>query len=126
MNDKKKILVVDDDEGLRTVLVDKLNISGFEAVFAADGEEGLEKALKWHPDAILLDVIMPKMDGFEMLGKLRDDEWGKRAKVIMLTVLENADSVAKAVEGTAQGYLIKTQHSLDDVVAYVKEVLNKK
>jgi CheY-like chemotaxis protein len=86
-------------------------------------EEGLETALKNHPDIILLDVVMPYMDGWQMLEKLREDEWGKTAKVIMLSVLENADNAAQAVEKGALGYLIKTNWSLDQVVEQIKEAL---
>jgi CheY-like chemotaxis protein len=122
-SEKKKVLVVDDDKHLMTLLVDKLNASGFEAVGVKNGEEGLETALKNHPDIILLDVVMPYMDGWQMLEKLREDEWGKTAKVIMLSVLENADNAAQAVEKGALGYLIKTNWSLDQVVEQIKEAL---
>ncbi len=121
--EKKKVLVTDDDKHLMTLLVDKLNVSGFEATGAKNGEEGLEMALEMHPDIILLDVVMPHMDGWEMLEKLRQDPWGKTAKVIMLSVLENADNAAEAVEKGALGYLIKTNWSLDEVVGQIKEAL---
>jgi CheY-like chemotaxis protein len=120
---KKRILVVDDDDNLKLVLTDKLNISGFEAVGASNGKEGLEKALEWHPDVILLDILMPVMDGWEMLGKLREDEWGKKAKVIMLTSLEDAEAIAQAVEDGSLAYLIKTNQSIDGVVEKVKSML---
>ena len=122
-NNKKKILVIDDDDNLNTVLVDKLNLSGFEASGAVDGEDGLKKALENHPDLILLDVLMPKMDGLTMLKKLRQDPWGKRAKVIMLTVLEQMEHIAKAVENKVFGYFVKTNFSLDEVVKKVEEAL---
>lgn len=120
---KKKVLVVDDDENLRTVLLDKLNLSGFEAIGAVNGKEGLEKALKLHPDIILLDVLMPIMSGWETLGNLRKDEWGKKAKVMMLTVIEDAESIAQAVEGQSVAYLLKTEETMDEVVEKVKEMI---
>lgn len=120
---KKKVLVVDDDENLRTVLLDKLNLSGFEAIGAVNGKEGLEKALKLHPDIILLDVLMPIMSGWEVLGNLRKDEWGKKAKVMMLTVIEDAESIAQAVEGQSVAYLLKTEETMDEVVEKVKEMI---
>lgn len=122
---KKKILVVDDDENLRLVLVDKFNASGFSAVGAKDGEEGLGKALEMHPDLILLDILMPVMDGWEMLGKLRADDWGKGVKVVMLTVVEDAEAVAKAMSDGSFTYLIKTDHSIDQVVEAVEKMLEK-
>lgn len=122
---KKKILIVDDDNDLNTVLVDKLNFSGFEAIGASDGVDGLQKALELHPDAILLDLVMPKMGGLEMLEQLRKDEWGKSVKVIILTLLEKADYVAEAVENNIHGYIVKTGHSLDEITKKVEELVNK-
>jgi DNA-binding response OmpR family regulator len=123
---KKKVLVIDDDNNLNFVLVDKLNLYGFDSVGAKDGEEGLEKALEIHPDVILLDVLMPKMDGWTVLEKLREDKWGKNAKVILLTVLDSADFVAKAMEKNTSGYLVKTNYSLDQVVDRVENVIKGK
>jgi CheY-like chemotaxis protein len=121
---KKRILVVDDDDNLRTVLIDKLKISGFDVVGASDGREGLNKAFELHPDMILLDVLMPIMNGQEMLKKLREDEdWGKTAKVIMLTVVEDAVVIAQAVQDGSFAYLIKTDQSIDDIVEKVKGML---
>ena len=120
---KRKIRVVDDDDNLRTVLVDKLNMANFEAKGALNGKEGLKAALETHPDLILLDVMMPVMSGWDMLEKLREDEWGKTAKVMMLTVLEELDSVAKAVEKKALRYIVKTQNALEDIVEQVEGAL---
>ena len=120
---KKKVLIVDDDNDLRTVLKDKLDLSGFDTACAVNGEEGLKKALEIHPDIILLDIMMPKMNGWQTLDKLRQDAWGKNAKVIMLTVLEDLDNVAQAVEKNSVGYLIKTSQSLDGIVFRIKEAL---
>jgi DNA-binding response OmpR family regulator len=123
MDNKKKILIIDDDVNLSNVLTDKLNLSGFEAVSAGDGEDGLKKALEIHPDVILLDLVMPKMDGLEMLKKLREDPWGKGAKVIVLTLLEEVDYIAKAVESAVYGYIIKTEYSLDGIVKKVESMI---
>ena len=123
MKNKKKILVIDDDKNLNKVLVDKLNISGFEAIGAFDGIEGLQKALEQHPDLILLDLLMPKMDGLQTLKELRDDIWGKEAKVIVLTLLEEMDSIAKTMEYNISGYLVKTNFSLGDVIKKIQETL---
>jgi DNA-binding response OmpR family regulator len=122
---KKKVLVVDDDENLRLALADKLAIEGFEAIEAKDGKEGLDKALETHPDLVLLDVMMPVMNGLDMLKALRMDEWGKKVKVIMLTVLENAESVAEAMSGGSFTYLIKTSLNTEGIVTKVKEALKE-
>jgi DNA-binding response OmpR family regulator len=123
LNDKKKVLIVDDNAGLTTVLVDKLKVSGFDAVSAADGEDGLQKAFSFHPDIILLDLLMPKMDGMTMLGKLREDNWGKNCKVMILSLVEEADYIAKAVEYNVSGYIIKTDYTLSGVVDQIKIAL---
>ncbi|MEK7669303.1 MAG: response regulator [Patescibacteria group bacterium] len=121
---KKRILVVDDDDNLRSVLIDKLNISGFDVAGASDGREGLNKAFELRPDIILLDVLMPIMNGQEMLRKLREDEeWGKKVKVIMLTVVEDATVIAQAVQDGSFAYLIKTDQSIDDIVEKIKGML---
>ncbi len=125
-HNKKKVLVVDDNTSLTTVLVDKLSLSGFEAIGAYDGEEGLQKALSLHPDVILLDLVMPKMDGLSMLKKLRADEWGKSCRVIILTLLEENDYIAKAVEYNIFGYIVKTDYSLDEIVDQVKTALQNR
>jgi CheY-like chemotaxis protein len=107
-NDKKKVLIVDDNPGLTTVLVDKLKVSGFDAMSASDGEDGLQKAFSFHPDIILLDMLMPKMDGLTMLGKLREDKWGKECK---------------AVDYNVAGYIVKTDYTLSGVVDQIKLAL---
>lgn len=122
---KKKVIIIDDDENLRFVLSDKLKMSGFEVIEAKDGEEGLEQCLKHHPDIILLDIMMPIMNGIDMLKRLREDSWGKTAEVIMLTVLENAEPIADAMEGGSFTYMIKTKVNADEIASKVKEMLDK-
>jgi DNA-binding response OmpR family regulator len=122
---KTKVLVVDDDPNLNTVLVDKLNASGFEAIGASNGPLGIEKAFSFHPDIILLDLIMPGMDGFEVLKRIRSDEWGNKVKIIMLTLIDKIDSIAQAVENNVSGYLVKTNYSLDGIVKEINSILNK-
>ncbi len=122
-SNKKKILVIDDDVNLNTVLVSKLNISGFEAIGATNGEEGIQKAFSVHPDIILLDLLMPGIDGLEVLKRLRQDQWGKQVKIIMLTLVDKLDAISDAVTNNASGYLIKTNYSLDQMVEEMKHTL---
>lgn len=117
------MLIVDDDSDLRSVLVDKFSSEGFDVESAQDGEEGLEKAFTFHPDIILLDILMPKMNGWEMLEALRKDSWGEKAKVILLTVLADEEHVSQALERGEYQYLVKTDWSLDDVVTKVNEIV---
>jgi|ERR1035437_3051314 two-component system response regulator AtoC len=120
MNNKKKVLIVDDDNNLRKVLIDQLNISGFETYGAQNGEEGLQKALEIHPNVILLDIQMPKMDGWQVLEKLRADAWGKDAKVMMLTSSDQMDNVAHAMESSVYTYIVKSNLKLEDIVEKIK------
>lgn len=120
---KKKVLVVDDNRELCDLLADGLTGESIEVEQAYDGEEGLAAALKGHPDLILLDVLMPKMNGWEMLEKLRADEWGKRAQVVMLTNVGDMESISKAVDRGTFEYLIKTELDMEDISAKVREKL---
>ena len=121
-----KLLIVEDEEIMRKALVDTFTREGFTVVPAQDGEEGLAEALREHPDLILLDIIMPKMDGMTMLKKLRKDDWGAHAKVILLTNVSAAATVAQGIQAgmeTVYEYLVKTDWTLDEIVKKVKERL---
>ncbi|MBI4079471.1 MAG: response regulator [Candidatus Levybacteria bacterium] len=118
-----KILIVDDEEMLLKALSDKFSTEGFTVISAKDGQDGLQSALREHPDVILLDVIMPKMDGVTMLKKLREDEWGKNVPVIILTNLSSIDKTYIPSDDKVYDYLVKTDWTLDELVEKVKEKL---
>jgi len=118
---KKKILVVEDEEPLQLVLRDILNVGGYDVLEAKNGVEGLEVALRERPDLILLDILMPKMNGLDMLKKLRQDEWGKGAAVIVLTNLSDNEDVAKAVEEDVFEYFVKSDIKIDEVLTRIRE-----
>lgn len=124
-NQPKKILIVEDEIPLREALVDKLTREGFDALEAKNGEEGLQAALKEKPDLILLDIIMPVMDGMTMMKKLREDEWGKKVPIILLTNLSATEEriVKGIVENEPAYYLVKSDWKIGDVVKKVKERL---
>lgn len=121
----KKILVVEDEQLTRQALVDELKSEGFQTLEADNGEAGLETALKEHPDLILLDIVMPKMDGITMMTKLREDVWGRDVPIIMLTVLDTDDAILeKIVQNRPAYYLIKKdQLHAEEIVDKVKEKL---
>lgn len=124
----KKILVIDDDKSLQEVLKIKLTNEGFEVAAAFNGKDGLEKALKEHPDLILLDLVMPEMTGQEMLTELHKDSWGKTASVIILTNVSDPVKMAQTEEqsvgnATLFDYVIKSDSSLDKVVEKIKQKL---
>lgn len=119
----KTILIIEDEISLLKALEDKFTFEGFDVLTARDGEEGLEAALKSRPDMILLDIIMPKMDGLTMVRKLREDEWGKTAKIILLTNLSSTDAITEALQHNVFDYLVKTNWKLESIVIKVKTLL---
>ncbi len=120
---KKKILIAEDEPQLRKMLVDKFSVSGFVVFGAEDGKVALAMALKEHPDLILLDILMPVMDGMEMLRELRKDSWGKNAHVMLLTNLRGSERVLEGVELGVREYFIKSDWKLEDIVKKVTEKL---
>lgn len=117
-----RILIVEDEKPLANMLADKLQAEGFTTQVAFDGQAGLAMALDWQPDLILLDLIMPKIDGMTMLRKLRQNEKGKGIHVILLTNLSDTSKVYEAVSLGVNDYLVKTNWDLDEII---KEIKNK-
>jgi DNA-binding response OmpR family regulator len=117
----EKILVVEDDLVLQKIISDKLTKENYQVVCANDGEQGLAAALQNHPDLILLDLVMPKMDGLSMLKKLREDIWGKDARVIITTNLADDSKTEEGMKHGVYDYLVKTEWSLDDLILKVKD-----
>jgi two-component system response regulator VicR len=125
-NETKKILIVEDEKMFRELFIEKLQEEGFSAFEAEDGEKGLKLALKEKPDLILLDILMPVMDGLTMMKKLREDSWGKNVDVILLTNLSaTEESTIKAmVDYEPLYYLVKSAWSFKDIMEKIKETLN--
>ena len=121
---KQTILVVEDDVSVLNALVDALTREGFTALRAKDGEEGLRAATENHPDLILLDILMPKMDGITMLKKLREDTWGKSVHIMILTNASDNEKIDEAMQNEAFEYFLKANIKIEDVVAKVKAKLN--
>lgn len=119
----KKILVVEDEATLQKTLNDVLAGEGFEVTSALDGEKGLQMAKEEKPDIILLDIILPKMDGFEVLTHLKEEDITKDIPVIILTNLSDLDNIQKALDLGATTYLVKADFHLEDVIKKVKSTL---
>lgn len=120
----KKILIVEDDRPELNVLVDKFSQEGFLVSTAENGKKGLERALADHPDMILLDIVMPEMDGITMLNELRKDAWGKDVPVVILTNLNPDDEIVRQKGPLGFAYfLVKSNWALDDVVRAAKKEL---
>jgi len=120
---EKKVLIIEDEPLQLELLRDKIKALGFSVIEARDGEGGLDMAKKNHPDLILLDLILPRMDGVTLLNKLREDEWGRAASVVILTNLCSAEAVQKSEQQGVHDYLVKADYTLDDLMAIVKKKL---
>ncbi len=119
----KKILFIEDEPSLQQTLGEILHQEGFETISALDGLDGLERLKEDKPDLILLDLILPKLDGFEVLKKIKANPATANIPVIVLTNLESAEDVNKAIELGATTYLVKANYEIDDVIDKVKQSL---
>lgn len=120
------VLVVEDEAFLARVLKDNLEAEGYIVDFAANGEEAMEHIRKNRPDIILLDLLMPKKDGFYVLGEVKKNlEW-KVVPVIVLSNLGGDVEIKKALEMGANDYFVKSQHPIEEVVQEVKNYLSGK
>lgn len=126
---KHKILIVDDEPSILNALVDKFTREGYIVLNAKDGEEGVEVALRAQPDIILLDIVMPNMDGLAMMKKVRAaGEWGKQVPIILLTNLSaDEERIFESITRDEPAYyLVKSNWNLTDVVEKVREALKTK
>lgn len=125
MDKKKSMLIVEDEDTIRKVIAIKFGREGFNILQAKNGEEGLELFMKEKPEIILLDLLMPVMDGIDMLRRVRQCEGGKDVPVIIFTNLTDAEKTAKGLELGVRDYLIKSDWKLEDVVKIVRSKLEK-
>ncbi len=121
-----KILLVEDDAFLAGVYATKFELEGFSVLLASDGEQGLKMAEKHVPDLVLLDILMPKMDGFEMLHRIKLDPKLEHIPVVMLTNLGQKEDVERCLKDGAADYLIKAHFVPGEAVKKVKRILNLK
>ena len=126
MDEKKKILLVEDDVALSSVYKSRLEIEGFEVREVSNGEDALSNALDFKPDLILLDAMMPKISGFDVLDILRNTQDTMNVKVIMLTALSQPKDKERAEALGVDDYLVKSQVVIGDVVDRVKYHLGMK
>lgn len=122
---KKIILIVEDETAMINLLTDTLKEHGFDTIKAENGEEGLSLALEKHPHLILLDIFMPKMNGLELMDKLRKNEWGKTVPVVILTNIspDNDETLQAIIQNKPAYYLMKADIQLTDIVEKIKEIL---
>jgi len=122
---RKKILIIEDEISLLKVLSKKFEEEKFTILKARNGQEGLAMALREHPNLILLDIIMPKMDGYDVLEKLNEDHNKTPVIIILLTNLSDAKKVETARSQGVYDYLVKSDWKLEDVICLAKKRLKK-
>ncbi len=124
-SNKQKILLVEDDDSLAAVYTTRFEAEGFAIQRVSDGEQALTAALEYHPDIILLDIMMPKVDGFDTLDILRNTPQIGATKVIVLTALSQEGDRQRAKDLGADDYLVKSQVVIADVVERVRYHLSQ-
>jgi DNA-binding response OmpR family regulator len=123
MNPKKKILLVEDDTALANVYMSRLQLEGFDVRHVSNGELALDAAKDYRPDLILLDAMMPKVSGFDVLDILRNTSETMNITVVMLTALSQSKDKERAEQLGADDYLVKSQVVIGDVVERIKHHL---
>lgn len=121
----KKILFIEDEQSLQKTFGDVLKREGYEIISALDGEVGLRLIKSEKPDLVLLDLILPKIHGLEVLEEIKKDPETKNIPVIILTNIERAKDVERALELGATTYLVKTSYALKDIVNKIKKTLER-
>ncbi len=119
----KKILVIEDDKFLRELISQKLSQEGFETVEAVDGEEGVKKVKEETPDLILLDLILPGIDGFEVLAQIKAEPSLSPIPVIILSNLGQKDDVDKGIGLGAVDFLVKAHFTPGEIIKKIENVL---
>ena len=117
------VLIIEDEADILDALTGKLTRQNINVLRAKNGEEGLALALAKRPDLILLDLLMPKLGGMDMLKRLRQDEWGKTVHVIVLTNLSDVANISEALSNKVTEYLVKADWDIDEVAKKINEKL---
>lgn len=122
---KKSVLIVEDEGQMARILEDRLTLEGYDVTVVSDGEQAVEKVLNLRPDIMLLDIVLPKMDGAKVLAKVLEDGWGHTAHIVFLTNLGDIPaSIQEAMEKyDTIDYIVKVDTSLEDIIEKVKEKL---
>lgn len=121
---RQKILLVEDEQSIRDMYVFKLNGSDYDVKIAENGKVGLHLASEWHPDLILLDIMMPVMNGGVMLEKLRAEEWGASIRVIILTNLSKSEAPTVLRFLNVDRYIVKAHSTPKEVIKVIQDILD--
>ena len=123
---KKKILVIEDDKFLAELLTKKIVEEGFNATYASNGQEAMEKIKTTFPDLIFLDLLLPDSSGFELLSKIKEDSEISSIPVVILSNLSQGEDIDRGLKLGAVDYLIKSQLNMNEIVDKAKQIFEKK
>lgn len=121
-----RILIIEDNEVARGSLTSSLQAEGFDVTAVGLGTEGLVKARQIKPDLILLDLMLPDIDGYDLLKKMTAKDKSKRNKIVVLTNMSDQNTIAKIIKAGGRKYLVKSDYSLKEIVDKIKEFLKEK
>lgn len=121
-----KVVIIEDDQFLRELASEKLDHEGFTVYSAIDGAEGLRIISQESPDIVLLDIILPGIDGFEVLKRIKSNDTMKHVPVIMLSNLGQQTDIDHAMRLGAKDYIVKAHHTLDEIIEKIKQSLHNK
>lgn len=125
MENQTKILIVEDDDLLQSALMSRFQTEGYNVLAANNGEEGLSLFLSENPNVVISDVVMPKLDGIQMLAQIKQKRPDDMTPVVMLTNSDDMNKIASALKNHAVMYLLKSDLKLDDLVKIIKEKLGQ-
>jgi CheY-like chemotaxis protein len=125
MKNGKKILLIEDDRVIAKAYGEQLVRTGYSVAYAYDGLTGVQKSKKSKPDLILLDLILPRLDGISVMKKIMSDPETAHIPIIVLSNLSTSDKISQVLEAGSTTFLVKSNHSLEDVVRKVKETLEQ-
>jgi len=126
MDKKVKILIVEDDRFISKMYQTKLELEGYQVEVAENGMEGVEKSKSFLPDVILLDILMPELDGFGVLEAAKKDEMTRNIPIIVMSNLGQEEHVKRALSLGAKNYIVKSQFTPSAVVEKIKETIASK
>ena len=120
----KKILLIEDNESYASVLTQKFAHEELEVIVAGDGQEGIQKAIEHQPNIILIDLLLPKMNGLQVMEEIRKSEWGKHMPLLILTNLNPDEEIKRSIEKNKPAYyLIKPEVKLQDILEKINIIL---
>ncbi len=126
LHSQGKVLIVDDDQTLCEMYSERLKADNFDVVLAKDGAEGLRQVVKFDPDIILLDLMMPRVSGFDVLDILKSSPKTKQIPIIVLTALIQDESREQSLRAGADDYIVKSETIPAEVVSKIKKILQRK